>query len=96
MSILAIDLGGTKLAIAVFTEDGTMLREERTPLENRQGGEVGSLIQLEVKKILAAQQANGNEIKSIGISVPGISYQKKARFGHRIFPGGMTILCLPG
>jgi glucokinase len=42
--LLAIDLGGTKLALAVFTDNGELLEEERIALNHRSGDEVGDLI----------------------------------------------------
>lgn len=71
MSILGIDLGGTKLAIAVFSESGKLLSRETASLGRRKGKEVGELIQASVKKHLVA-----SDIRSIGISVPGISRHK--------------------
>lgn len=87
MSILAIDLGGTKLAIAMFSEDGVILTDERTPLEKMKGGEVGSLITSQVKKLLETQKAKSDEIISIGISVPGISHQKEGVVWAPNIPG---------
>jgi glucokinase len=74
MSLLAIDLGGTKLAIAVFTDDGSIINEDTLPLNNRKGAEVGELIATQVKKLLHKQKLVGNAVSSIGVSVPGISY----------------------
>ncbi|MGN6164620.1 MAG: ROK family protein [Flavisolibacter sp.] len=76
MCVLSIDLGGTKLATAIFSEDGSVLCEERLPLEKRKGAAVGSLMAMQVNKFLQLAQHDGNPISSIGISVPGISYQK--------------------
>lgn len=75
MLVLAIDLGGTKLATAVFSEDGVILSEERVALEKREGAAVGALLTTQVQKFLDTQKTKGAEISSIGISVPGISYQ---------------------
>lgn len=76
MIVLAIDLGGTKLSCAVFTEDGTILHKEITAVNNRTGNEVGQLITSSIKEILFEQKAKGNNIDSIGIAVPGISHKK--------------------
>lgn len=73
MSILGIDLGGTKLAVALLAEDGTMLSKEVIPLNNRSGREAGQLITDHVRKHIAAE---GGSLKSIGVSVPGISRHK--------------------
>ncbi|MEP7107617.1 MAG: ROK family protein, partial [Ferruginibacter sp.] len=87
MSILALDLGGTKLASAVLSEDGVILTEERTPLGKRKGCEVGLLVALQVEGLLASQKEKSNEISSIGISVPGICYQKNGTVWAPNIPG---------
>ena len=87
MALLAVDLGGTKLAFAVFTEDGSMVSELSIPLENRTGREVGSLITTQIKAILDEKEADGDEVHSIGVSVPGISYQSKGTVWAPNIPG---------
>ena len=70
MALLGIDLGGTKLATGLFNNDGKLLSKKSIPIDNRKGEEVGELITnsfLEIK-----QNTEGEEINSIGISVPGI------------------------
>jgi glucokinase len=87
MPVLAIDLGGTKLATAVFAENGDMLYEERVSLEKRTGAAVGELISRQVEKFMAAQKEKGEEIFSIGISVPGIYYNKLGTVWAPNIPG---------
>jgi predicted NBD/HSP70 family sugar kinase len=41
MPLLAIDLGGTKLALAFFSQEGDLLWEEKINLDKRKGTEVG-------------------------------------------------------
>ena len=72
--LLALDLGGTKLALAVFTDNGDLLEEERFPLNHRGGDEVGDLICEAVSMFI-----NRHAISSIGICVPGIYYQKDGK-----------------
>lgn len=71
MAILGIDLGGTKLAMALFAESGELLLREKRQLDARKGAEVARLIQDELKRHMAS-----SEIDGVGISVPGISRQK--------------------
>jgi glucokinase len=66
--VLAIDLGGTKLATAAFSDDGTLSQREVVPLDGRKGREVGELIAGQVKKYIHASPP-----MAIGICVPGIS-----------------------
>lgn len=62
---LAIDLGGTKLAIAVFTEGGEIIHREQIALHEEGNRAVGSQICEIVKRFR-------NEVISAGIGVPGI------------------------
>jgi glucokinase len=73
MSLLGIDLGGTKLALAIFEKDGTIIFKETFPLENRKGSQVGKLITDKTTEFIRYAELQGNRINSIGISVPGIS-----------------------
>lgn len=72
MALLGIDLGGTKLATAVFTTEGVLLHEDAVLLEGRQGAAVGALILRMVDSLVTAQEKKGNPIRAIGVSVPGI------------------------
>ena len=71
MATLGIDLGGTKLAMALFAESGELLVKETRQLGDRKGPQVGRLIQDELKRHIAS-----TEIEGVGVSVPGISRQK--------------------
>jgi glucokinase len=83
MSVIGLDLGGTKLSGAIFNEEGKILFKENLKLEKRKGGEVGGLIILMVEDFLK----RNNEIFSIGICVPGISYSKTGRVWAPNIPG---------
>lgn len=52
MPVLALDLGGTKLAAALFSDEGDILITETLQLEKRKGNEVGKLILQQVNHIL--------------------------------------------
>ena len=73
MALLGIDLGGTKLALAVFDEKGSLQYHNKIPLKDATGKCVGNLITDQIAKVLST----GNySISAVGISVPGI-YRKK-------------------
>jgi glucokinase len=74
MSLLAFDLGGTKLAVAVFSEEGRMLQREVVAVEGRSGSDVGKLISGRISSF-----PDGITIRSVGISVPGIYHSKSGR-----------------
>ena len=68
MPLLGIDLGGTKLALGLFSNDGKLLHKESVALNNRKGKEVGELI---TNSFLQIKKSHTEEINSVGISVPG-------------------------
>lgn len=84
MALLGIDLGGTKLAFAVFSETGKVLHKETIALEDRKGTEVGNLI---TTSIIRLTSSGINPIGSIGISVPGIYHIKTGKVWAPNIPG---------
>jgi glucokinase len=72
MTALGIDLGGTKLSLAVFTEQGNIFFKKTVALKQREGKQVGDLIAEEIQKVFASQK----NIQSIGIAIPGIYHYK--------------------
>ena len=80
MNALGIDLGGTKLSLAVFTEPGDVVFKQTIALEKRKGLQVGDLITHEIEKITRAHR----NIRSIGIAVPGIYVAGEALRGFLI------------
>jgi glucokinase len=71
MAVLGIDLGGTKLSVGLFKENGQLLQRQITLLHNRTGKEVGAFITSCISDIVSKEK--NEEIKAIGVSVPGIS-----------------------
>ncbi len=86
MSVLGIDLGGTKLAAALFSKEGTILYRDVKSLDKRTGSEAGKLITDLIGEFFAVS-GTGNAVTSIGISVPGISYQATGRVWAPNIPG---------
>jgi glucokinase len=74
MNVIGIDLGGTKLATAIFDSNGKIIHKKLAALEKRQGAEVGSLIEHQIQKLLVYANSNSFPISAIGVSVPGIYY----------------------
>ena len=75
MAIIAIDLGGTKIAAALFHEDGSVKIKEQVFLSGAGGKDAGALVAGAVRSL---KSANPQEtIKAVGICVPGIVYSKK-------------------
>ena len=67
MSVAGIDLGGTKLAAAAFSDAGDVLHRETVPLAGRQGPDVGALIADRLKFL-----AENFQCEATGVCVPGL------------------------
>lgn len=80
MAIVAIDLGGTKLAVALLSEAGKILSKEVIAIDDRKGAAVGELISDQIRKFESG-------LKSIGVSVPGISRIKTGTVWAPNVPG---------
>ena len=74
MALLGIDLGGSKLALAIFSDEGKILRREAFLIGNRQGSGVGSFITENIARLMKHAENQNDSVVSIGISVPGISH----------------------
>lgn len=82
MSILGLDLGGTKLAVAHFSAEGEILSTKSIALEKRKDKEVGVLITDTIKSYTSQ-----NTIQSIGVSIPGISRRETGTVWAPNIPG---------
>lgn len=67
MPIAGIDLGGTKLAIAAFSDDGELLHRDSVPLAGRTGGAVGALIAENIRDLVVHHGCS-----AAGVCVPGL------------------------
>lgn len=70
MPQIAVDLGGTKLATALFSDDGEILHRESAPLSGRAGEEVGALIADQVRDL--RRHIRSPQSAAVGVAVPGI------------------------
>ena len=87
MALLGMDLGGTKLATAVFTEDGKLIRKSILPIGKRKGQEVGQLITGTIRDLINSSTDEGFTINSTGIAVPGISHKSTGKVWAPNIPG---------
>lgn len=73
MAVIAMDLGGTKLATAIFDASGEMQQRETMPLAGRHGTDVGALI-VERYEVARGRLRAGGEMEpvAVGVTVPGI------------------------
>ena len=86
-TVIGIDLGGTKLAGALFTPKGRILCKNVVPLAGRQGRAVGELIRDELALLLVAVRVRRLKLSAIGVSVPGISHAKTGKVWAPNIPG---------
>lgn len=83
MAVIALDLGGTKLAAALFSDNGDILFKTNHSLDKKQGAEVGKLIFQSANDLLN----KGEEVSAIGICVPGIAHAKTGKVWAPNIPG---------
>lgn len=67
MPVAGIDLGGTKLAVAAFADDGEVVHRDTIPLGGRTGSDVGSLIAGQVTRLIEEHDCH-----AAGVCVPGL------------------------
>ncbi len=87
MAVIGLDLGGTKLAGAIFQQNGEIVKKEIRPLEKREGKEVGLLIQNLLADLIEFAEKEKILIDSVGACVPGISYSKTGKVWAPNIPG---------
>lgn len=83
MAVIALDLGGTKLAGAVFDASGSVTADDVSLLEHRAGAEVGNLLIAVLNRLMSKTQS----VEAIGVSVPGICHHKTGRVWAPNIPG---------
>lgn len=85
MAIIGVDLGGTKVAAALYDQSGTMFSKEVKLLNGAEGEAVGQLV-VEVINTLISNNPD-QTIEAVGICVPGIVYSKKDTVWAPNIPG---------
>jgi glucokinase len=73
MAVIGLDLGGTKLAGALFDDGGETLDRRGGALERRVGKDVGTLVTAMAGELLASAEFRGAVVSGIGVAVPGIA-----------------------
>jgi glucokinase len=87
MPVIGVDLGGTKLALAVFSEEGRILHRQAMLLDGRKGAEVGGLITEQALALREAWAREATPVRGLGVAVPGI---------YRSGPGTVWAPNIPG
>jgi len=79
MAVIALDLGGTKLAAGLFNNNGDILFKTNHYIDKRQGIEVGQLISDTANDLLNKAKGINDLVSAIGICIPGIAYAKTGK-----------------
>ena len=79
---MGLDLGGTKLAAALFSAEGKILHRESVALAGRRGPEVGELV-----AALARRMTGHQPVRGMGICSPGIYYAQRGSVWAPNIPG---------
>ena len=87
MATIALDIGGTKIASAIFLPDGSMLFNRKRLLKGRTGHEVGKLAAEILAKPLTIARRSRIQIDGVGVCVPGIVYSQTGRVWAPNIPG---------
>jgi glucokinase len=87
MAVIALDLGGTKLAAALFSQKGDILFKASRSLDKKKGTDVGKLISHETNEMLNTAEKMNEPVSKIGICVPGIAHAKTGRVWAPNIPG---------
>ncbi len=87
MAVIGLDLGGTKLAGALFSDDGEFLDRRNAGLERRGGKDVGALVTGMSGELLASAGRRGDAVSGIGVAVPGIAYRATGNVWAPNIPG---------
>ena len=85
MAFIGIDLGGTKIAAALFDRTGRMIDKTYRLLEGASGPAVGALV---AEAVVALRQSHpAVPLDAVGVCVPGIVYSKKGTVWAPNIPG---------
>lgn len=87
MTVLGLDIGGTKIAAASYTFEGEVVATETAPVGGRAGTEVGALASDLLRRVRAATESAGHGVAAVGAIVPGIWYADRGRAWAPNIPG---------
>jgi len=87
MAVLGVDIGGTKMALALFTEDGTMVKRNVAAINKGNGAETGKMIVSGIASFIAESEKEGKKIESAGVCIPGIYRHREGTVWAPNIPG---------
>jgi glucokinase len=83
----AIDVGGTKIASALFTRKGEISARDKIAIDKAGGAAAAAQIADRIEALGEAARAAGGRLLAVGISVPGIAYSASGKVWAPNIPG---------
>ncbi|MGB8960247.1 MAG: ROK family protein, partial [Candidatus Aminicenantales bacterium] len=83
----AIDVGGTKIASALFTREGEISAREKTVIDKAGGDAAASQVRDEMAALAEAARRAGGRLAAVGVCVPGIAYSASGKVWAPNIPG---------
>jgi len=83
----AVDVGGTKIASALFTSGGELRAKEKTPIDAAGGDAAAAQVRGRIEALAGAARQAGGRLAAVGICVPGIAYSASGKVWAPNIPG---------
>ena len=82
-----IDVGGTKIASALFTREGEIAARQKIAIDKAGGDAAAAQVAGRIEALAAAAKAAGGQLAAVGISIPGIAYSGSGKVWAPNIPG---------
>jgi len=83
----AVDIGGTKIASALFTAGGQISAPAKVPIDKDGGDAAAAQVKAAVAALDDAARLAGGHLAAVGLCVPGIAYASSGRAWAPNIPG---------
>jgi predicted NBD/HSP70 family sugar kinase len=83
----AIDVGGTKIASALFTRQGQVRAKDKALLDKSGGDAAAAQVGERIAILSDAARSSGGRLRAVGICVPGIAYSASGKVWAPNIPG---------
>lgn len=82
-----VDVGGTKIASALFSRDGEISARDKVAIDKAGGDAAAAQVAERIEALAAAAAQAGGTLAAVGISVPGIAYSASGKVWAPNIPG---------
>jgi glucokinase len=82
-----VDVGGTKIASALFTREGEISARDKISIDKSGGDAAAGQIIDKIEALAKTALATGGRLAAVGISVPGIAYSASGKVWAPNIPG---------